>query len=104
MKRSRESWEVRFFCRSAKGRHVRNKSALLHLVDRAERGVLLAGEAAILRDAIELLGDMVTTLDALGRINAEIGCLETVHRAYQPSGTQAFKTLVLGDDDAPGRP
>ncbi len=42
-----------------------NHDQLLHLVARAERGALLPGEADLLRDALNLLDDMATTLDKL---------------------------------------
>jgi hypothetical protein len=56
---------------------MQNKQLLHDLVTRAERGALLAGEAQILRDAIELLDEMTVALE--------------------------FR-LFAGDDDAPGRP
>ena len=42
-----------------------NRQALLNLVDRAERGALLPGEASILRDAVLLLDDFAATLDKI---------------------------------------
>lgn len=66
---------------------MNNKSTLLHLVDRAQRGALLPGEAQILRDAIELLDDMAMTLNTMGRfVPAEAG-------DYSPSTTQTFRTI-----------
>lgn len=44
---------------------MKNHAQLLHLVSRAERGALLPGEADLLRDALNLLDDMATTLDKL---------------------------------------
>lgn len=44
---------------------MKNHQQLLHLVSRAERGALLPGEADLLRDALNLLDDMATTLDRL---------------------------------------
>jgi hypothetical protein len=42
-----------------------NRQALMDLVARAERGALLPGEAAILRDAVALLDDLAATLDKI---------------------------------------
>lgn len=44
---------------------MKNRAQLMHLVDRAERGALLPGEAVLLRDALNLLDDLATTLDKL---------------------------------------
>ncbi|MGW0682897.1 hypothetical protein ACWD2L_05985 [Streptomyces sp. NPDC002754] len=66
---------------------MNNKNALLHLIDRAQRGALLPGEAQILRDAIELLDDMAMTLNELN-INAIAS-----YGQYQPSDTQTFRII-----------
>jgi hypothetical protein len=44
---------------------MRNRQSLLDIIARAEREPLLAGEAAILRDAIEALTDMTDTVNAM---------------------------------------
>lgn len=44
---------------------MKNHQQLLHLVARAERGALLPGEAELLREAIQLLDDLATTLDKI---------------------------------------
>lgn len=79
-----------------------NKRALMDLVARAERGVLLPGEAAILRDAVDLLDDLAMTLDQVMKGSAN-ALLRGQSLDYAPSDTQSFRT-VGGDDDAPGRP
>lgn len=70
---------------------MNNKSTLLHLVDRAQRGALLPGEAQILRDAIELLDDMAMTLEEIYRDAAGVS-FATQHE-YQPSDTQTFRAV-----------
>jgi len=68
---------------------MQNKSALMHIVSRAERGVLLPEEAKILRDAIELLDDMATTLDMLSEGAARYSAM----KGYEPSTTQSFRVI-----------
>lgn len=95
---------------------MQNKEALLNLVNRAERGVLLADEAKILRDAIELLDDMAMTLHEIGHIETEYDARDKYEwrEGYEPSTTQTFRVIDVDlparkivdhqDDDAPGRP
>lgn len=73
---------------------IQNKQSLLNLISRAERGVLLTGEAQILRDAVEMLDEMCMCVGELG-VERESG-------DYDPSTTQTFR--AIGDDCAPGRP
>lgn len=76
-----------------------NRRGLLDLVDRAERGALLPGEAVILRDAVELLDDLATTLQ---KVMNGYG-VEPVLRGYSPDTTQQLR--VISDDDLrEGRP
>ena len=85
---------------------MNNKQSLLNLVARAERGVLLPGEAQILRDAIELLDDMAMCLDkisSLGRITEEEGGA-IHHPDYEASTTQTFRALTPGQIKAVPRP
>lgn len=63
---------------------MQNKQSLLNLVDRAERGVLLPGEAQILRDAIENLDEVCMCLDTLN-------VPKSVHAGYDASTTQTFR-------------
>lgn len=71
------------------------KQGLLDLVARAERGALLDGEAAILRDAIELLDDLATVVDKIVRNAAEIRELETIQAAmlYERDTTQSLRVI-----------
>lgn len=96
---------------------MNNKQSLLNLVARAERGVLLPGEAQILRDAIELLDDMAMCLDKITSLGTATA---PAHPDYEASTTQTFRAVtpteewgfvrgpspdrVIIDDDAPGRP
>lgn len=74
---------------------MQNKQGLLNLVDRAERGVLLPGEAQILRDAIELLDEMAMTMDTFARM----GNTNThPHTDYDPCSTQTFAVINEGDE------
>ena len=63
---------------------MRNNQQLMNLVARAERGALLPGEAAILREAISLLDDLATTLDKLmGRHDGN----------YETTSTQSMRVV-----------
>lgn len=68
---------------------MNNKATLLHLVDRAERGALLAGEAQILRDAIELLDDLAMTLDSIAKGYRTV----QLYQGYEASDTQSFTAI-----------
>lgn len=72
---------------------MQNKQTLLNLVDRAERGVLLSGEAQILRDFIEMLDDMCMCVDSV----MTPGKAQQLHPGYDSSTTQTFR--VVDDDD-----
>lgn len=75
-----------------------NRRSLLDLVDRAERGALLPGEAVILRDAVELLDDLATTLQKVMNgygVEPNLG-------DYTPDTTQQLR--VISDDDQGARP
>lgn len=62
-----------------------NHQQLLNLVARAERGALLPGEADILRDALNLLDDLATTLDKLmGRHPGD----------YETDSTQSLRVVT----------
>jgi hypothetical protein len=80
---------------------MKNKSALMDLVTRAERGALLPGEATLLRDAIELLDDLATTLDKL--TGGHVG-------DYETTTTQSMRVIPeyprpwREDPPKPGRP
>jgi hypothetical protein len=98
LKKVAKFWKAHFFALFREEK-MQNKQALLDLVARAERGVLLPGEAQILREAIELLDDMTMTLNQMtGGTLANNGFF----RGYDPSTTQSFR--LFQDDDAPGRP
>jgi hypothetical protein len=72
---------------------MQNKQTLISLVNRAERGVLLPGEAQILRDAIEMLDDMCMCMDSvMTRSTAE-----SIHPGFETSTTQTFRAI---SDDA----
>lgn len=71
---------------------MKNKQGLLDLVARAERGVLLPGEAQILRDAIELLDDVTAALNKIVDNAAEIRRLETL-RDYHTTTTQEMRVV-----------
>lgn len=71
------------------------KRGLLDLVARAERGALLPGEAAILRDAIDLLDDLSRTCDLI------VAGADT-HPGYAPETTQQMR--VIDDDHGGNRP
>lgn len=63
---------------------MRNNQQLMALVARAERGVLLPGEAQILREALQLLDDMATTLDKMmGRHPGD----------YETTSTQSMRVV-----------
>lgn len=63
-----------------------NHQQLLNLVARAERGALLPGEADILRDALNLLDDLATTLDKLMGKHAG---------DYETDSTQSLRVVQL---------
>lgn len=67
----------------------------MHLVQRAEDGKLLSGEAVLLREAVELLDDMVGIMD---RLMSNPGALDAIL-----DGRYVVER-VTADDDAPGRP
>lgn len=63
-----------------------NKQGLLDLIARAERGALLDGEAAILRDAIELLDELAMIVNGEDRGRLKI-------TGYDASTTQSFRVI-----------
>ena len=69
-----------------------NKQGLLHIIQRAEEGRLLSGEAQILRDAVELLDDLSTLVNRL----AGSPSATPVH-AYSPESTMEIRAV---SDDA----
>lgn len=77
-----------------------NKAGLLKIIDMADQGVrLLPGEVAILRDAVDLLDDLASTLDKIigdGKITDK----------YDLESTQQLKIIEQGkitrDDDHGG--
>lgn len=75
-----------------------NSRGLHDLVTRAEKGSLLPGEAVILRDAIDLLDDLVTTLDKI--IPGGSGSRT---RGYETDTTQQLK-IIQSDDHGGNRP
>lgn len=88
VKKSRKVLEAEKFCTFFERRKVvQNKQTLLNLVDRAERGVLLPGEAQILREAIEMLDDMCMCVDSVMTRDTA----QEVHRGYDSSTTQTFR-------------
>lgn len=106
---------------------MKNKQSLMHLVARAERGSLLPEEAKMLRDAIELLDDIATTLDKVMNC-AGVFSTQPPYEDYEPTSTIEFRAVspmefthectgegtrlpgphgpccATRDDDAPGRP
>lgn len=70
-----------------------NKQALMDLITRAERGALLPGEAVILRDAVELLEDLSTTLEKI----MTGGSVDLILRGYTPESTQELKIIEQGE-------
>lgn len=74
-----------------------NKRGLYDLVLRAEKGSLLPGEAMILRDAIDLLDDLATTLDKI-----MYGGSGAATHGYEVDTTQTLK--IIDDDHRGNRP
>lgn len=72
-----------------------NKQGLMDLVARAERGVLLPGEATILRDAIMLLDDLATTVDKIMNGYGSSAIL----KGYDLETTAQLKIIEQGGDD-----
>lgn len=83
-----------------------NKQALHRIIDLAQRGQpLLAGEVAILREAVDLLDDLSMTLDQIMKGSAN-AIMRGQSLRFQPSDTQSFRVVDahLLDDESPGRP
>ena len=77
-----------------------NKQGLLKIIAMTECGVkLLPGEVAILRDAVELLDDLASTLDKIMEG-------ERILKKYDLESTQQLKIIEQGkittDDDHGG--
>jgi hypothetical protein len=74
-----------------------NKQALNRIIDLVQRGEqILPGEISILRDAVDLLDDLVTLMDKIMRNQGEITMLETILQ-YQVETTQALKIIEQGN-------
>jgi hypothetical protein len=83
--------------RTIKGGIVINKASLLKIIDQVERGErLLTGEIQLLRDAVDLLDDLASTLDKI------VAGSDREH-GFEHETTQQLKTID-GDLAPRGRP
>ncbi len=72
-----------------------NRSVLRGIVDRAERGPHLPGEAQLLRDAVDLLDDLAGAVDKI--IARADGERPIDHEGYDVTTTAQMRVVGWGD-------
>jgi hypothetical protein len=78
-----------------------NKQALHKIIDLIASGeTILDGEIAILRESVDLLDDLASTLDKIMNGHG----VEAILRGYDLETTQQLKIIVADDDHRGCRP